>query len=213
MSDHRQYREWPAAYVLGSLDSDERTEFETHLAGCEECREQVVSLAPLPGLLSRVERPEEAAPARIAELASRTIRSEWDGLRQSRRRWRWAAAVAAAAAVFILLLPLIPQEGQEEGTALVFAPESVASGTVLIVEKAWGTAAQIELKGLPDSDKYVAWAVSKDGRREQMATWGPTPNDNARVAGASSVATGDLSAIVITTGDQTNTVAIANKDP
>lgn len=214
MSDHQQYREWSAAYVLGSLDADERAEFQTHLTSCEECRQDVVSLAPLPGLLSRVESEEEAAPARIAELASRTMRSEWGGLRQSRRRWRWAAAVAAAAAVFTLLLPLIPQVGQEEGTALVFAPESVASGTVLIVEKAWGTAAQIELKDLPDSDKYVAWAVSKDGRWEQMAIWGPTPDANARVAGASSVATGDLSAVVITSGDQTNTlaIAIANND-
>lgn len=134
MSDHQQYREWSAAYVLGSLDADERAEFETHLASCEECRQDVVSLAPLPGLLSRVESEKEAAPPRIAELASRTMRSEWEGLRQSRRHWRWAAAVAASAAVFALLLLLIPQEGQETGTALVFAPESVASGTVLIVE-------------------------------------------------------------------------------
>lgn len=212
MSDHRLYREWPAAYVLGSLDSDERAEFETHLAGCEECREELVSLAPLPGLLSRIQLDETAAPERIVELATGTIRTEWAELHRSRGRWRWVAAVAAAAAVVALLLPLGPGQGLGAGTALLLAPESVASGTVVIVEKAWGTAVEIELSDLPDSDKYVAWAVTEDGQWEQMATWGPTPAGTARVAGASSVATSDLESVVITTGDRHNTVAVASQN-
>lgn len=212
MSDHRQYRESSAAYVLGSLDPDERVEFETHLIGCEECRAEVVSLASLPGLLSRVELDEAAAPERIVDLATGTIREEWSELHRSRQRWRWATAVAAAAAVFALLVPMTQNSNQEAGETLVFAPESVATGTVVLVEKAWGTAAEIELRGLPPSDVYIAWVVTEEGRWEQMASWGPTPTAAARVAGASSVATGDLDAIVITTGDQTDTVAIANTD-
>jgi anti-sigma-K factor RskA len=212
MSNHRQFREWSAAYVLGSLDPEERADFEIHLVGCEECRAEVVSLAPLPGLLSRVELDEPVAPERILTLASGAINKEWEDLQRSRRRWRWAAAVAAVAAVFTLLLPLATDSSQTEGATLVFAPESVASGTVVIVEKAWGTAAEIELTGLPQSDVYVAWAVTDDGRWEQMASWGPTPKSTARVAGASSLATDEVDAIVITTGDRAETVAIANKE-
>ncbi|MGB7859772.1 MAG: zf-HC2 domain-containing protein [Acidimicrobiia bacterium] len=212
MSDHRQYREWPAAYVLGALDSDERASFANHLAGCEECREEVVSLAPLPGLLSQVDPDQPAAPTRIVELASRSIETEWKSMHQSRRRWRWTAAIAGVAATVALLIPAPQDGGTNDGTALAFEQGTAASGTVLVIEKPWGTAVEIEVVNLPESDKYVAWAVAENGEWQPMATWGPTLGANARVTGASSVATNDLYAIVITTGDQTNTVAIASKD-
>ena len=36
-SSHSDLKEQVAAYVLGSLDRDERAAFEAHLAGCDEC--------------------------------------------------------------------------------------------------------------------------------------------------------------------------------
>ncbi|HWU32809.1 MAG TPA: zf-HC2 domain-containing protein, partial [Marmoricola sp.] len=38
LTDHRQYSDWDAAYVLGSLSREERLEFEHHLEGCELCQ-------------------------------------------------------------------------------------------------------------------------------------------------------------------------------
>ena len=32
------YEMWDAAYVLGSLSSSERRQYETHLSGCKRCR-------------------------------------------------------------------------------------------------------------------------------------------------------------------------------
>ncbi|MEU4744522.1 zf-HC2 domain-containing protein, partial [Actinosynnema sp. NPDC023658] len=50
------YRDWGAAYVLGSLSPGERREFEGHLAGCPECAGDVSSFAGVPGILSAVPR-------------------------------------------------------------------------------------------------------------------------------------------------------------
>lgn len=55
------YREWDAAYVLGSLSSAERHEYERHLGHCAECRRAVTEIASLPGLLGAV--PRETAEA------------------------------------------------------------------------------------------------------------------------------------------------------
>ena len=54
-----EYRSWDAAYVLGSLVSSERHEFEEHLSGCAGCRAAVAELAGLPSLLAALS-PEEA---------------------------------------------------------------------------------------------------------------------------------------------------------
>jgi hypothetical protein len=42
------------AYILGAVDAGERQELSRHVPGCEPCRDELVNLAPLPGLLRRV---------------------------------------------------------------------------------------------------------------------------------------------------------------
>jgi anti-sigma factor RsiW len=42
------------AYVLGALDRREFAELAAHLELCATCRAELVRLAPLPGLLSRL---------------------------------------------------------------------------------------------------------------------------------------------------------------
>ena len=64
MTDHELFREWAGPYVLGALDSDERAEFEIHLASCRSCQTEIITLSPLPGLLRNAEPmldPEEPA--------------------------------------------------------------------------------------------------------------------------------------------------------
>lgn len=53
------------AYVLGALEPAERAAIERHLSGCRSCRDEVVSFAPLPGLLRHTpfeELPEVYGP-------------------------------------------------------------------------------------------------------------------------------------------------------
>lgn len=50
-----KYREWDAAYVLGSLSTDERREYERHLANCPACTNAVAELAGMPGFLMKID--------------------------------------------------------------------------------------------------------------------------------------------------------------
>jgi anti-sigma factor RsiW len=48
------YRISVASYVLGALPPGERIEVDVHLRTCPECQAELVGLAGLPGLLSRL---------------------------------------------------------------------------------------------------------------------------------------------------------------
>jgi anti-sigma factor RsiW len=69
------FREWDAAYVLGSLDPADRRAFEDHLRTCAACRAAVAELAGMPGLLRMVPAQEATTlggppVAEVVELAS-----------------------------------------------------------------------------------------------------------------------------------------------
>ncbi|MCD0483014.1 zf-HC2 domain-containing protein [Streptacidiphilus sp. ASG 303] len=59
------------AYMLGALDGRERAALERHLDGCPRCRDELVQLAPLPGLLRRTPFEEMAETAEDAEAFHR----------------------------------------------------------------------------------------------------------------------------------------------
>src|SRR6267142_1793936 len=52
MSMHDELKANAAGYVLGSLDANDRQEFEAHLAGCAECAAEVASLRPVVSALA-----------------------------------------------------------------------------------------------------------------------------------------------------------------
>ena len=110
LSDADPFAMWDAAYVLGSLDADERRQYETHLSSCSRCREAVAELAGMPALLALL-NPDEVAGF---DEASPEVPRRPSGLLDSvvakvswRDRWRRrlsrtpgdAIAVDAAAAV------------------------------------------------------------------------------------------------------------------
>lgn len=59
--DADRYQTWDAAYVLGSLTSGERREYEAHLAGCERCRAAVAELSGMPALLAMLDLDDVVA--------------------------------------------------------------------------------------------------------------------------------------------------------
>jgi anti-sigma factor RsiW len=56
-----EYARWDAAYVLGSLSSADRHEFEAHLSSCPSCQESVAELSGMPALLAHLDRDDVAA--------------------------------------------------------------------------------------------------------------------------------------------------------
>jgi anti-sigma factor RsiW len=208
MTDHDRLRELAAGYVLGALDPDDRRAFEAHLEDCEECRRDVGSLAPIPGLLSRA-APLDAdpMPAGVADRAVAAARSQWAGVIRSRRVWMVGALAAAAAAIVVAIVALLPGS-EESGTALALQPGDV-TGAVTVEGWTWGTSVHLELANLPQRESYVAWVVDADGSRQQCAAWGPTPAGTARVTGASSIPIDRVTAVVVTAEDGSETLLLA----
>jgi hypothetical protein len=94
----------------------------------------------------------------------------------------------------------------------VLAIQSTAvAGEVAIDARPWGTAVHIDLEGLPQRDRYVAWVVDAAGLRQQAATWGPTPAGVARLDGASSIPADRVVSVLVTdsSGAETLVAAVA----
>ncbi len=109
-----KYREWDAAYVLGSLSTDDRREYERHLAACPACTSAVAELAGMPGFLMKIDANTAGALAShpeggnafalplepIQSLARTAIK------RRASLRRRMAAAMAVAAS-FVMVIGLL----------------------------------------------------------------------------------------------------------
>ncbi|WP_173052635.1 anti-sigma factor family protein [Phytohabitans houttuyneae] len=86
------------AYVLETLDPDERRDVDAHLAECEICRAELVELEAMKDLLEDI--PPEAllqhGPPDADLVLQRTLRQVRQEVAGATRR-RWVPAVAAAA--------------------------------------------------------------------------------------------------------------------
>lgn len=120
-----RYREWDAAYVLGALSSDERREYEAHLAECEECAAAVAELAGMPGLLAAVDldtvdlSPDTDAGRDLArpapDLLPRLLAARRERQRTKRAMAGALVGVAAVAATVALVLPAALGGGDPTG--------------------------------------------------------------------------------------------------
>lgn len=128
-TDHDTYERWDAAYVLGSLDADDRRAYEQHLTSCDTCSMAVAEVAGLPALLGRVPAHQALELDTAADLPAAVVpvRDEAVGepppdllpklIARTRPRRRWGRAVAvavgvaaavAAVAVVVSVLPTEP---------------------------------------------------------------------------------------------------------
>lgn len=73
-------------YVLGALSPSEREDYERHLAGCAECRQEVADLAELPMLLGRLDLSTAQAIAAGGEDGVRAVLEAMPTTREP----RWA---------------------------------------------------------------------------------------------------------------------------
>ncbi|MFJ9387976.1 anti-sigma factor domain-containing protein [Nocardioides sp. NPDC101246] len=91
------------AYLLNSLEDEERAEVEAHLAACPDCREEVDSLrsatASLAGQVA--ETPPASLRARVMRTASETPQLPPTVAAGRPRRRRIAGVIAAVAALVI----------------------------------------------------------------------------------------------------------------
>lgn len=186
-------------YVLGALEPAERASVDAHLSGCPECREELSRLAPLPGLLGRLQlsdvlEPAEPDPARFSALLT-AVRSD-----RHRRRVRWIAAAAAAVVIALVAggaggLAWSSHGSPPKPPATATAERQVratdaATGTSLratLTSRPWGTDIALRLSGVPVGETCRLVVTAADGRQETAATWYVGYSEELRLPAATAI--------------------------
>ncbi|MFI9814158.1 anti-sigma factor family protein [Saccharothrix variisporea] len=205
------YRDWGAAYVLGSLSPAERREFEVHLAGCPDCAANLASLAGLPGILSVVPRERAAALLEPEPEGGPSVLAGLLAAERSRRRRArvlTAAAVLVAAlmgaAVVFLLRPAPPTTtpGPPQVAMRQTVPSPVTAA-VRLVDEPWGTRIEVRCsydrpvgKSAPTVE-YGLNVVDGRGRAVQVATWTAGPGSTTRPVATTKLVRSDVTAVEI----------------
>lgn len=169
------------AYSLGLLEQADRQEFEFHLAQCAACAAELAEFSPIQDLLTGIEpvrtSSAEAAPSQIADMIRRRA-----AVRRGQTRRQVLLAVAASVVLLAggvatgigvvphqntpVAQPLIP--GQRFSAA---DPRTGVTGTVGLVDKAWGTQVTLELGRVRGPLECQLVAVSKTGERRTVVGW------------------------------------------
>ncbi|WP_315097961.1 zf-HC2 domain-containing protein [uncultured Cellulomonas sp.] len=210
------FRDWDAAYVLGSLGPADRRAFEDHLRTCAACRAAVTELAGLPALLRMVPADEAATLGGepddgVVELAA-VARS----VHRTRRR-RMVSAVGAAAALLLLggvagvLLdrpvgaPVAAPSASAQVTALRLEPvgRTDVTANLTLQETGWGTRIDWECRYPSQVVPYGAGAiyelvlVGRDGTSTVVATWSASSAQARGLGASSSIATDTIERVEI----------------
>lgn len=216
------------AYVLGSLGAAERTDYERHLTGCDDCSRAVRELAGLPGLLGRVPIEALEPPGKREPVPETLLPAVVSEVRRSRRRRLGAVAAVAAAAAVIVVAGLVGvavtalDDGDQtpqasETTATAERMESLGSGRVTgwvsLTEKAWGTRIDLACtyrsgnyqgQGGGGDSRWTSYAMfvrTKDGKLEQVGTWRAESGAEMHVTMAAAADPEDIKEVVVKTGD------------
>lgn len=171
--------ELTAAYALDALDGDERDRYETHLASCAPCREELEGFWRVSGSLAHA----AAGPAPPAALRSRILaeaRRARPNVIPLRRRFALpaAASFAAAAAVAAIGLGLWGASlsgelddlrgelaGSDEAVAVLSDPSARhlpltgADGRVVISKTGRAALVVSNLDRAPDGKTYEIWVI------------------------------------------------------
>ena len=222
------YDMWDAAYVLGSLSSNERREYETHLSTCPPCRTAVAELSGMPALLALLDRDEMAAatesPVEPPPLRPEVLDLLLEKVSWRRRRSRWVAATVTAAAAVVLALgvfvavgstafepPTVPQTTVSAMTMAPIAPSEL-SASFTLTSHGWGTnidmtctysASADTADGHDDDagDKLAMVAVGRDGNHVQLATWMAQTGVTALTSGSTSMPIDEIAAVQVVSAD------------
>jgi hypothetical protein len=192
--DGDRYVTWDAAYVLGSLSSTERREYEAHLETCKRCRSAVAEISGIPALLAMLDledvRALEDETSETPPLRPEVLDSVLDKVRWRRRRSRWltSAAVGVAAALLAVgvvvairpeIVGLENSAPQETAQALDMAKvsETPINASITLTGFGWGTRIDMACtygdwgqSGVPPQNLGMV-VVGRDGSHTQVATW------------------------------------------
>jgi Putative zinc-finger len=193
--DGDRYLTWDAAYVLGSLSSTERREYEAHLETCERCRTAVTELSGVPALLAKLDfedvRALDEEQPDTPPLRPEVLGSILDKVRWRRRRSRLLTSTAVAVAAALLAVGLVIAIRPESIGLQTNAPTTTAqalemtkvsetpiNASISLTGYGWGTRIDMACSygdwgqsGNTEPQSLGMVVVGRDGSHTQVATW------------------------------------------
>ncbi|PLV45327.1 membrane protein [Mycobacterium tuberculosis variant microti OV254] len=222
MGDNHRYAMWDAAYVLGSLSSADRREFEAHMAQCSACREAVAELSGVPALLSQLDREEVAAMGQSGAAAAappELLPSLLAKVAWRRRRARIITWVASSAAAAVLAVGVFlgfqgiqghfssptPTQPVAQSSEMAQVGTTMLASTVQLSSQHWGTAINLKCVCLAPPyahhDTLAMVVVGRDGSKTRLATWVAEPGHTAMPAASISTPLEQIAAVQVVAAD------------
>jgi hypothetical protein len=196
--------------VLGALDPAERDQVETHARECASCAAMLSELAPLPGLLHRIDLPalDDQPPAYLLDRAIEQARAEEPVLRPL-RGWKVIALVgAAAAAAVVLVVSMLVSNQPHSFTVAATSPVTDVEASVTVTPTDSGTELDLTLEGVAAGEHCQLVVVGRDGEREVASTWIANYEGEASIIGNTWITRADLRRFEITTLDGRTLVTV-----
>ena len=176
-----EYTDLCELYALGSLDADERLDFERHLSGCSDCREGLSRALELNEMIFSATPRVEPSP----QLRRRVLAGFGAQTKSPRQAFQWAIGLAAAAALVMAVIAWnsertarmessaelarlreIQQILQAPGTKQVqFGPQPAATphGSVFVNGKLGMILIAEGLSAPEPGWTYESWVIPKNG--------------------------------------------------
>ncbi len=170
-SEHTQWSEDLAAYMLGALEPGEAAGFERHLEGCERCQAELRWFEPavqtLPESIERQKPPRSLRENLMAE-----VQADVRPAKRPRPRWSWRPAVAFATMVLVVAAVAGYEigkggGGEEGGTSTVLSSRQHGIEVKMVREGSGGTLHLAGVHQLPPKKVLEAW-VRREGKVEAV---------------------------------------------
>ena len=214
MSDHTQWADSVAVYLLGALEPDEAARFEEHLAGCEQCRRDVAELKVAADALP-MSVPGVSPPAALKDRIMSVVEQEAELLsaagrgadeppreRRSGRLFGWLSrpAVALACALALLAgggLAGVLLGGGDDGRTVVATTQAPGADVRLEIHEDASTLIAENMPPPPSGRVYQVW-LKRPGRDPEPTDvlWSTRHDGSAAVAVPGSL--DDVEAVLVT---------------
>lgn len=207
MTDEFEF--YDAAYLLGSLDEDDRRAFERHLAGCVACSARVDELRPTIGALRAV-RDGDAAADEVPDLLPSLLHRAAGERR--RRRFVVAASglLAAAAVVALLVVVLVGGRSSNKPPSASGTLRPVASSTspiqatATLVDRRWGTSIDLRCRyeeGFVPGVPYDLVVIDTAKGRHPAGSWRLVPGTVTSFTGGVDLPRSKIASVQVTLPD------------
>ncbi len=224
-TDHDDLHRLLGGYLLGGLDEADTDRLDAHLLDCDECRDELDRLSPVPELLRRLpDAQRDAGPDAkpLISMSARPSEENIEGLlhrmraehaRENRRaRVRWLAAAAVVLVAAAIGFGVLRGGQQDRPPQALPSPELVTArfeaaqgsgmtGQAVLTPKQWGVSVALDVTKLRGEGPFLCQVRSMQGEVEQAAIWGPTQSGNAKVIGASSIQLRNVQSVTVADRD------------